>query len=169
MRKVGSCMNCGEVREIVAAGFCSKCDMRRHRQMDRARDPDLLLTGPDRSQNRRHRELNAYRVTFAKILKMIDELPVTELIVPSEELNYFKNKLLGYIHRIGLMQSTVALPAKLEPELETGGESTVNSNSELTVNCDEEPGDVPLPTPIKTEPELSYVIASPQLDEDERG
>jgi hypothetical protein len=124
-RTIALCQNCGDPREIVSHGLCSKCLMRCRREQELRDGP--WWVGPDRTQGKWQRDLNCWRLNCARMLKLLDESPISNLVAPAAEYETVKDLLVRWSQRINERQRTEKL--------------TVNSKSELTVNKDDETAD----------------------------
>src|ERR1700745_3027975 len=74
-RKVESCLNCGEVREIAAHGLCFKC----YRREDRAKDREL--TGTDRHNPGLRKEHKKMFRGFTSVMGGLSDLGVSRTAV----------------------------------------------------------------------------------------
>lgn len=122
MRRIDACVNCGALREIMSRGLCAKCKMAHTRAEDKRGEPKWLV-GPDRSQNKSHRDLNRMRVNFSKMVALLDETAISNAVLPAEQYEAIKAILIGGIDRINAMQK---LTVNLESQL------TVNPNPDLS-------------------------------------
>lgn len=137
MRKTDNCLNCGDPREIVSHGLCAKCMMQQRRAEEKADDPSWM-TGPDRSQRREQRDLNKMGVTFFKILVMLAETPISNLVVTDEEFERVKSLIVLWLGRIHDMQKN---PDKCGPTIQSKNgkpKLSVIPEPELTVNPEPE-------------------------------
>jgi hypothetical protein len=91
--------------------------MQHRRNAEKQGEPGWLA-GPDRTQRREQRDLNRMGVNFFKMLVMLSETPISNLIVTDEEFAAVKSRIVTWIGRIHACQLTV------NPELKL----TVNSN-----------------------------------------
>jgi hypothetical protein len=125
MRKVDSCMNCGDEREIVAHGLCAKCYMVGRRAGERLDDP--FGVSPDRINRRYIAERNKMLVNLTRIIKLVDETPC----LSHEDQAAIKVTIQPYL----VERANDLAPRKSEAEL------TVNTKSESTVNSNDRPPD----------------------------
>jgi hypothetical protein len=133
MRTTAKCLQCGDSREIVSHGLCDRCLMQNRRAEEKASDPPWLA-GPDRTQRREQRDLNKMGATFFKMLVMLADAPISNLVVTDEEFEAVKFRIVTWIGRIHQMQKapdTCGSPIK--PSKNGKGKLTVIPESELTV------------------------------------
>jgi hypothetical protein len=123
MRKIDSCMNCGEERELVAHGLCARCYMAGRRETERRDDPYRLI--PERSQRRYVAERNRNLINLTKIVKLVDE---TTCLSP-DHMTAIKMVVQPYI---------LERAVDLAPLKKTGPQLTENSESPLTVSSPDE-------------------------------
>jgi hypothetical protein len=118
--------------------------MQTRRAAEKQGEPAWMV-GPDRSQRRQQRDLYKMGVSFYKMLVMLAEAPISNLVVNDDEYEVVKANLAVWLGRIYEMQRneksdmrgpTIQSSRNDRPKL------TVITESELTVNSeldDEEP------------------------------
>jgi hypothetical protein len=138
VRSTAKCLKCGDPREIVSHGLCAKCLMQNRRAEEKAGDPSWTA-GPDRSQRREQRDLNKMGANFFKMLVMLSETPISNLVVTDEEFEAVKSRIVTWIGRIYAMQK---VPDTRGPTIQSSKNGkpklTVIPESELPVNTESE-------------------------------
>src|ERR1700688_4079729 len=102
MRQIGSCMNCGKERALVAHSLCAKCYMQGWRAEEKNSEPSWI--GPDQTQHKSQKELNRMRVNFAKMVSLLDDSPTSNIVLPPDEHALIKGLLIAAIDKINQMQ-----------------------------------------------------------------
>lgn len=135
---MAKCLKCGDPREIVSHGLCAKCLMQNRRAEEKTGDPSWMA-GPHRTQRREQRDLNKMGVNFFKMLVMLADTPISNLVVTDEEFQKVKSLIVGWLGRIHAMQKA---PDTRGPTIQSPkngkGKLTVIPESELTVNTESE-------------------------------
>jgi hypothetical protein len=147
VRRIDTCINCGDERELVSNGLCARCYMGQRREAEKRDEPSWA--SPDRSQRRYIAERNKMLVNLTKIVKIVDETPClspedalaiktviqpyllerAESLAPKPEVNALTQK--SELTRLTPTNSLqVAAPEVNE----------LTQESELTVNSDEPTG-----------------------------
>ena len=130
MRTVHGCINCGDEREIVAHGLCSKCYMARRRE----REVEFVL--PHRSQKSALAERNKEHGRLVGVVKLVDEVEclsdherqVVKAIIQPHLVRY----AVALVPAVG--QTSGSEPDSIvveEPREEVEPESTVNDAVEV--------------------------------------
>lgn len=147
MRRIDSCMNCGDERELVANGFCAKCYMASRREAEKRDEPSWA--SPDRSQRRYIAERNKMLVNLTKIVKLVDETPC----ISPEDILAIKTVIRPYL--LERAESLAPMPkvntltqeselTRLTPtdsfQVTAPEVNELTQESELTVNSNEPTG-----------------------------
>lgn len=119
MRRIDTCINCGDERELVSHGWCARCYMGQRREAEKRDEP--AWASPDRSQRRYIAERNKMLVNLTKIVKLVDETPC----ISPDDIQAIKTVIRPY------------LLERAESLAPTPRVNTLTENSELTVNPDE--------------------------------
>jgi hypothetical protein len=123
-RRVGKCMECGQVTEIKAKGRCAKCDQAYRRGQDENEMTALLGANAGRGHRRYVKEEDHLLETVAKVIKLVN----TEPGLSEDDSIAIKKILQPYLaHR-----AQTLVPHKFKPS----PESTVDTKSESTVDLD---------------------------------
>jgi hypothetical protein len=158
MRRTGNCVVCGEFRELVSRERCSKCLAKAIRAAMKEAEGEAPFLGPDRSQQTYQKELNKARTNFSRMISLMDDATMSDLVLPKEEYVLIKDCLLEAIDRINGMQKDreAVSGVNSEPELvptSTKDELTLTPPTELTPSTDsplltpDDPDHEPTPEP----------------------
>lgn len=95
-RKIESCMNCSEEREIVAHNLCAMCYMRVRREAD----DDAWAVPEKHAHEQRKRQQDGRKALVA----MLDKLETLEKsgLMPPEDINMIRSKLATQLERAAL-------------------------------------------------------------------
>jgi hypothetical protein len=154
MRSRGNCVVCNEFREIVSRGRCTRCLGKAIRARGKQAEGESPFIGPDRSQQAYQKELNKARTNFSRMISLLDDTTMSDLVLPKEEYVLIKDCLLEAMDKINGMQkdadavNDVNTGPELTASTSTTGEFALTPPTGLTASTDP-----PLLTPDGQYPE----------------